>query len=247
MNDDTLILYYLNDGLTRAERREVTEALAGDPDVAARYAALSAELESLREAQPPPIPDDVRRRLHDTLELAAGIRHRAAPAAAARPKLNFFSFSLGAAVAAALALGIGIGTRMSGEPEAATPTAVAADRIDPASAPVAFERGLRVHFRDSKRGLEAMPDDDANARAALVASLIAQNGLYAELAERNDTPELARVLRAFDPILRKLAAQDIAPEEAAALRAKLEFEINVMLTRLMRESSETRQSDEQEI
>jgi anti-sigma factor RsiW len=247
MNDDTLILYYLNDGLTRAERREVTEALAGDPDVAARYAALAAELESLREAQPTPIPDDVRRRLHDTLELAAGIGHRAAPAAAPRPKLNFFSFSLGAAVAAALALGIGIGSRMSGETEVAAPTAVAGDRTDAASAPVAFERGLRVHFRASKRGLEAMPDDDANARAALVTSLIAQNGLYAELAERNDSPELARVLRAFDPILRKLAAQDISPEEAAALRAKLEFEINVMLTRLMRESSESRQSDEQEI
>ncbi len=57
------------------------------------------------------------------------------------------------------------------------------------------------------------------------------------VAERNDAPELARVLRAFEPILLQLAATDVAPEDAEALRAKLAFELNVMLTKLARVSS----------
>ena len=37
MNDETLTFYYYNDGLTRAERQEVTNLIATDPDVAERY------------------------------------------------------------------------------------------------------------------------------------------------------------------------------------------------------------------
>jgi hypothetical protein len=48
---------------------------------------------------------------------------------------------------------------------------------------------------------------------------------------------VARVLRAFEPILLQLAATDIAPEDAEALRAKLAFELNVMLTKLASQSS----------
>ena len=35
----------------------------------------------------------------------------------------------------------------------------------------------------------------------------------------------------------RLAAEDISPEEADALRAQLSFELNVMLTKLARETS----------
>jgi hypothetical protein len=45
------------------------------------------------------------------------------------------------------------------------------------------------------------------------------------------------VLRAFEPILLRLAATDIAPEDAEALRAQLAFELKIMLTKLERGSS----------
>jgi DNA-binding GntR family transcriptional regulator len=62
--------------------------------------------------------------------------------------------------------------------------------------------------------------------------------LYESAAERNDAPQIARVLRAFEPILLRLAADNIAPEDAAALRDQLAFELNVMLTKLARDASD---------
>ena len=40
MNDDKLTLYYYKDGLTQSERLEVTNALAADAGLAARYKSL---------------------------------------------------------------------------------------------------------------------------------------------------------------------------------------------------------------
>ena len=78
-------------------------------------------------------------------------------------------------------------------------------------------------------------DDDSTL---LVLRLIEQNRLFETAAEKNNAPQLARVLRAFEPILLRLAATDIAPEDAEALRAQLSFELNVMLTKLAKQSSD---------
>jgi len=43
-------------------------------------------------------------------------------------------------------------------------------------------------------------------------------------------------------VLVQLAAEDISTEDAEALRAKLLFELNVMLTKLSRDSSDEPQS-----
>ena len=67
--------------------------------------------------------------------------------------------------------------------------------------------------------------------------IVEQNRMYVSAADKNGADDLARVLRAFEPILVRLAAEDTAPEDAEALRAKLVFELNVMLTKLSRESS----------
>jgi anti-sigma factor RsiW len=47
MNDDTLVLYYYNDGLSDRERRQVEAALNSDPAVAARYEALCRQLNDM--------------------------------------------------------------------------------------------------------------------------------------------------------------------------------------------------------
>jgi hypothetical protein len=72
----------------------------------------------------------------------------------------------------------------------------------------------------------------------LVLRIIEQNRMFESAAANSDAPKLARVLRAFEPILLQLAANDLAPADAEALRAQLAFELNVMLTKLSAESSD---------
>ena len=140
------------------------------------------------------------------------------------------SFLWGSAVAAALAIGIGIGMFV--------PSENGAGPIGPInSTPVAFSRGLQYHLRDSQVKLASYSDSDIDS-VDLILDIVEQNRLFETAAENNNAPKVARVLRAFEPILLQLAADDIAPEDAAALRDQLEFELNVMLTKLARESSE---------
>ena len=64
------------------------------------------------------------------------------------------------------------------------------------------------------------------------------SALRSRAAEEHNSNDLARVLRAFEPILLRLAADDISEREAEALQAQLAFELNVMLTKLGRNLSE---------
>jgi len=145
----------------------------------------------------------------------------------------------GMAVTAALAIGIGIGFFVSGDtgltPDQQAPL-IADTTQQPNVIPAAFTRGLQVHLRDSHQQLTRL--DEGAETTMLVLQIIEQNRLFEVAAEQNDAPKLARVLRAFEPILLQLAATDIAPEDAEALRAQLAFELNVMLTKLARDSSD---------
>jgi DNA-binding FadR family transcriptional regulator len=62
--------------------------------------------------------------------------------------------------------------------------------------------------------------------------------MFERAAEQNDSKDLARVLRAFEPVLMRLAADDITVEDAEALQAQLAFELNVVLTKLRGNVSE---------
>jgi len=178
-------------------------------------------------------PDHLVQQWHSAIDDAAALERgrKKTPASKLAPK----SFFWGMAVTAALALGVAIGFSLSSDPVGVVPQLAAVD-IQTNVVPAAFSRGLTVHFRDSKDQLAGL-DSDAD-RAALVLQLIEQNRLYESAANRNNAPNLARVLRAFEPILLRLAATDIAPEDAESLRKQLSFELNVMLTKLARESSD---------
>jgi hypothetical protein len=146
------------------------------------------------------------------------------------------------AVQEALAIGIGIGIFIGGdEPVSPIVQEIVADSgsLEP-DASSAFLRGLQVHLRDSEKGLlELAPTDN---RTELILSIIEQNKLFERAAEQNDSANLARVLRAFELVLVRLASEDISPEDAEALRTKLLFELNVMLTKLSRDTSEEQQT-----
>ena len=250
MNDEHLILYYYADGLSRAERRRIEAALAADPGLRRRYEALRRELDGIDDT-PAPAPEHAVRRWHDSIDRAA---QREGPAAGRTPwGLHPASFALGGALAAALALGIGIGVYFADRDEGVRPAAGSPQVVDvtpsadlPAdpfeARPDAFSRGLEAHFLQSRQDLDALPAEDSEARRQLILHIVRQNRLFAREAADSQSPELARVLRAFEPVLLRLAAEDLAPADAQRLQDKLAFELNVMLTKMSRPPSNRSES-----
>lgn len=232
IDDDTLTLFFYDDGLSARERSTVEAALRNDPLLAARFARLQDDLRQLGEAADVELPADLLQRLHDRVDSLAGVPDAADKHQGFHPG----SFFWGAALTAALVLGVFVGNLMNGTPPAVVET-YTADISDPyvrTGSP--FVRGLQVHLQNSERGLNGLPAGDAD-RNLLLMNILDQNRLFERAATENDAPDLARVLRAFELILVRLAAEDIAPEDADALRNKLLFELNVVLTKLSRESS----------
>lgn len=239
MNDETLILYYYDDGLTADERREVESELASDPALARRYRELSRQLDGFGDVEAQAAPSHLVARWHDLIDRAA---EREA-VSASKPRRTFAIGSLfwGAAVTASLAVGIAIGVYLSGDAiDDPVPGGSFVDVTEsPAGdAPTAFSRGLLVHFQESRDRLSGLRADGNGERARLITEIIRQNRLFARMATDNESQDLARVLRAFEPILVRLAADDISPQEAARLQSQLAFELNIMLTKLTRHVSE---------
>jgi hypothetical protein len=224
MNEDTLILYYYNDGLTEDERRDIAAALEADSALAAQYDQLCAEMDSLADTDVPAVPAHTVERWHDVIREAPGA-NAAAPRVESRA-FNPTSFAWGAAVAATLVLAV-----MLVQQPVQPPVEL------PAPASSAFERGIQVHFRDTQDQLASLSAGSASERMSLVMQIINQNRLFEKAAEQNNADDLARVLRAFEPVLVRLAAEDLSDADAEALRAKLAFELNVMLTKLSRDAS----------
>lgn len=183
-----------------------------------------------------PVPTHVVQQWHDAIDEAAALERGDEK----KPEQHWHptSFFWGVAVSAALAIGVGIGFFVSDGngplPNQEAPM-VAGNTAQANVIPAAFTRGLQVHLRDSRQQITSL--DQSTDSILLVLRIIEQNRLFETVAERNNAPELARVLRAFEPILLQLAATNIAPEDAEALRAKLAFQLNVMLTKLARVSS----------
>ena len=233
MNDETLLLYYYKDGLTRREREAVATRLATDTELSERYQSLCADLDSVDLSTSTTPSSDMLHRWHDAIDRAA----ERAPAHTPSSGFHFGSFFWGAVVTAALAIGIGIGIFVSGNGEFSEP------REQPfVATPVpgdngAFRRGLQVHLREAGQNLAALSDASSADRTSLLLKIIGQNRLFERSAELNDADDIARLLRAFDLVLMQLATKDISPEQSAALQSKLMFELNVVLTKLAGDTS----------
>lgn len=176
-------------------------------------------------------PGHIKQRWHDSIDLAAQreAHEQRRPASA----FSLGSFIWGAAVTSALALGIAIGMFVADGPDAIPANDYIVANNDNAS----FNRVMQVHLRDTQHDIASMTIDTVEDRTTLVLQIIQQNRLFEQAAESNDADNLARVLRAFEPILLQLAANDIAPEDAEALRDQLAFQLKVMLTKLERSTS----------
>lgn len=195
-----------------------------------------AELEKLAAATRTEPPPHMVARWHDAIDRAAEQE-----AIAARPKPPAFSpssFFWGAAITAAVAFGIAIGVFIGNDETAMTPTYATVEPAPQAELASAFSRGLLVHFTQSKEDLTRLDETVNGERAELVMNIVQQNRLFARMARQNDSEDLARVLRAFEPILLRLSAEDITPVEAERLRSQLAFELDIVLTKLSQRVSD---------
>ena len=243
ISEETLTLYYYDDGLTASERREVQAALREDAELAARYQEIRRQLDDWREPYDLEAPAHLVQRWHDSIGQAARAERTTSPKQDS--PFHFLSFAWGAAITAALAIGIGIGVYLSGGNSISPPDGgmqANTPRIQDAVIPASFTRGLQVYLQDSQDEITRLPVDAAAERALLLMQIIEQNRLFERTATQNNAPKVARVLRAFEPILLRLASEDLAPEDAEALRAQLAFELNVLLTKLARDTSDEEHS-----
>jgi hypothetical protein len=102
----------------------------------------------------------------------------------------------------------------------------------PPTAPVdsaAYERGLKSHLASTEQQLVSLENATPQERAKLVEAIIEQNRIYALAAERAGEPQLARVLRAFTPVLEGLQKEG---GDTSADVDQLEFELRVLQGRL---------------
>ncbi|HEX2139076.1 MAG TPA: hypothetical protein VHG33_05130 [Woeseiaceae bacterium] len=244
MNDDTLILYYYGDGLSEDERAAVECALGNDASLRERYRELRLSLD--RFSEPPAIgaPAQAVARWHRSIERAAA---QSGDGRSSGRGWHFPSFAWGA-LAAALVAAAGIGLYFG---EGSPPVTTIADGtvaprvndrspVQPTATPVSFSRGLQVHLRQSRQDIMRLAEDGQTPRAMLIMDIQRQNRMFEQAAREHGAEDIARVLRAIEPVLSRLAREDLSEQDAAALQAKLAFELNVMLTKMQqRESQDT--------
>lgn len=248
INDELLTLYYYDDGLTEDEKSSIAAALRADMSIAAQYKKLCNELDRWNEPDVKAAPAHLVPQLQETLARAVRAEHQAVTQP--RSRLHFLSFVWGAGVTAILVLGLGAGLYLTQDRQLDyldIPTGdIPKDNVltNPGFAAVSstFSRGLQSHLRDSQFELARLPVTSADDQTKLLMQIIEQNRLFERAAVQNDAQDVARVLRAFEPILMRLASGDVAPKDADALRAQLSFELKVMLTKISQPTSKDPQS-----
>jgi len=225
ISEDELLLYFYRDGLSDIRQAQITALLISDQQLAARYQLIRAELAQIPAATP--IAPSAAAQMRWQLRL----QQRAAPADAPRAR-----WPLALAGATIMLLGMAIGTRIA---ENQAPLVTSPQVSNNSGTPL--RRGLHSHFADARSVLASLPGDDPEQRRALLNDIVEQNQLFERAALAQGDERLARVLRAFEPVLIELAQ---APSDGSsdAARAQLEFELTIMQTKLSRSPSKIVQS-----
>ncbi|MBB6093902.1 hypothetical protein HNQ60_002783 [Povalibacter uvarum] len=228
ISDNDLLLYYYRDGLDASERARIASALSEQPELAARLHRLVAKLDASAAIPDVPVPAHVQRRWQVALERAAAdgaSPERKAP-------VGFFApprWRMAAAVCAVALLIVSVKVMTPPAPEMLT-NAAEDPTTSSATDSLAYERGLRWHLASTERQIGNLSEITDAERRQMIEAIIEQNRLYAIAAERANEPQLARVLRAFTPLLEQVAAE--GSDRSAGEVAQLNFELKVMQARL---------------
>lgn len=229
ITDEELLLYYYRE-LETAERARIGAALAEQPELAQRLHRLVARLDAAAVTPEVPVPVQFQQRWETALSQAGRREERVT---ARRP---LFAQPKWLAAAATVVVAFVAVITLTRSPEVVDGPQVASIP-DPASqdgagkeAATPYENGLKWHLASTERRLATLERATPEERAQLVEAIISQNRLYAAAAERAGEPQLARVLRAFTPILEDVAAG--RSQSTAGDLAQLNFELRVMQARL---------------
>jgi hypothetical protein len=226
ISDDDLLLYYYRE-LDAAERARIGAALSEQPELSQRLHRLVARLDAAAAVPEVPVPADAQRRWQSALERAA----IETPAAPKRRVFTQLRWQAAAAAVVVVALTLSIQTVMQPSPNQTAENVEAGSPQGPNNMgdASAYENGLKWHLASTERRLASLGDATPDERARLIEAIIGQNRIYALAAERAGEPQLARVLRAFTPVLE--SAADGRSESASSI-AQLNFELRVMQARL---------------
>ncbi len=227
VSDDELVLYLYDDGLDPAHRAELTRRLRSDLDLARRYQQLRAELSALPAGteQRPADAAMARWKLRLDQRAAAPVP----PRSAAHWRMAFAGATL-------VLLGVAVGTRLGEQATVAAPAPVPAVAAAESAGP-ALSRGLSSYLGDARLVLADLPADDPQRRRELVDEIIEQNRMYARAAQAQGDERLARVLRAFEPVLLALAEPPSAADGDLGARSQIDFELGILQTKLTRSPS----------
>lgn len=224
ITDDELLLYYYRE-LDPAERARIGAALAEKPELAQRLHRLVARLDAAAATPDVPVPLQFQQRWEMALAHAGRREERVT---ARRP---VYAQPKWLAAAAAVIVAFVAVITLTRSPAVVDGPQIAANRDPVVKEEVTpYENGLKWHLASTERRLASLGEATPAERARLVETIIGQNRLYALAAERAGEPQLARVLRAFTPILEDVAAG--RSKSTAGDLAQLNFELRVMQARL---------------
>jgi hypothetical protein len=230
ISDDDLLLYHYRE-LDGDERARISAALSEQPELARRLHSLVARLDAAAATADVPVPEAAMQRWRTALDGAARAGTRAAPV------VRSFNtrWLAAAATMAAVALVVTFQVMQPAPDRIADDAARSATPPASAETPSAYENGLKWHLASTERQIATLGDATPEERARLIEAIVGQNRIYALAAERAGEPQLARVLRAFTPILEDLASG--RGESTASNVAQLSFELRVMQARLSAEAA----------
>jgi hypothetical protein len=235
ITDDDLLLYNYRDGLEPAERARIGAALSEQPELAQRMHHLVSRLDAAAAIPEVPVPVEVQQRWKAALAQAAERQTTEAPRVAPRPA------AVPRWLAAAAVLIIAIVSIFSHTRQPPSNRIVEVPTTNAASGTggSAYERGLKTHLESTEQQLASLESATPEDRERLLKTIIEQNRIYALAAERAGEPQLARVLRAFSPVLEGLNTEDGDPSASVA---QLAFEFRVMQGRLAAGTASTTRS-----
>jgi negative regulator of sigma E activity len=221
ISDDDLLLYYYRDGLDAAERARIGAALAEQPEVAQRLHRLIARLDAAAAIPEVPVPAETLTRWRAALDQAATNPTARAPREIRRPLTN----TRWLAAAAVLLIAIVSVFQYTRTPEPGKIAEVPAPNATDGNGASAYERGLKSHLASTEQQLASLESATPEDRKRLIETIVEQNRIYALAADRAGEPQLARVLRAFSPVLESMKQRKGDPSAGVA---QLAFELRVM-------------------
>lgn len=237
INNERLTLYFYRDGLSDKEYQDIQAEIEIDPELKLRYQQLCEQLDQLENhLHENEVPVATMRRWQNTLDRLG----------AAETKESLFSHwfhqplklaAMTAMVVLVMGFGVVIGLNLSDRQ-----TLDISGQGLPLAENDAFAQGLRAYLSDTEMLLTGMDVGDSSRREQLIAEILSQNRMYISAAEKSNAPGLARVLRAFEPVLMSLAGDQNSNVEIQLAVTQLAFELNVVQTKLRHAASKSIQS-----